>query len=181
MRPIILAHNRILTHTPPPVANVTIKSLRGAAISHSIPGTPLASTILTLKHSLSTATKIPIDKIKLLLKGKVLTDLKTLQELGIEDGADVSVSVMVMGGAVPISPTMPEEKVGLNVAPEKDVNMEEGDLLGEEVVTKKSVLKDQNFWKELQLFLEERLGSESVEEPDVVLAAFKDAWGKRPL
>lgn len=83
----------------------------------------------------------------------------------------MSISVMVMGGTTPISPTMLEKA-------EKDTTMEE-DLLGEEVVTKKSVLKDEKFWGELREFLEERLGSGSMEDPGVVLAAFKDAWGKR--
>lgn len=83
----------------------------------------------------------------------------------------MSVSVMVMGGAAP-APV--EEKA------EKDETREE-DLLGEEVVTKKSVLKDEKFWEELREFLKERLGSVSEEEPDVVLAAFQDAWRKRSL
>lgn len=84
----------------------------------------------------------------------------------------MSVSVMVMGGATPAP-------VGEKA--EKDVKMKEEDLLGEEVVTKKSVLKDEKFWEELREFLKERLGSGSEEEPGVVLAAFKDAWGKRSL
>lgn len=77
---------------------------------------------------------------------------------------------MVMGGAAPA----PVEKA------EKD-EMKEEDLLGEEVVTKKSVLKDEKFWEELREFLKERLGSGSEEEPGVVLAAFKDAWRKKSL
>lgn len=147
--------------------------MRGAAISHPLPGTPLSSTILTLKHSLSTETKIPIDKLKLLLKGKVLSDLKTLQELGAEPGSDVNVSVMVMGGATPVvspGPATPAE--------EKKEEVEE-DLLGEEVVIKKSVLKDEKFWGELAEFLKGRLGSTAEEKPEDILQVFKEAWAKR--
>lgn len=127
---------------------------------------------MTLKHSLSTATKIPIDKLKLLLKGKVLTDLKTLQELGIEEGSDVGLSVMAMGGATP----------AVSVGAEGGVKAGEEDLLGEEVTTtKKSVLKDEKFWEELRAFLKERLGSGSEEDPGQVLATFKDSWAKRSL
>lgn len=85
----------------------------------------------------------------------------------------MSLSVMVMGGA---TPTVSVERTA-----EKDMKTNEEDLLGEEVVTKKSVLKDEKFWEELRGFLKERLGSGSEEDPGLVLATFKDAWGKRPL
>lgn len=84
----------------------------------------------------------------------------------------MSLSVMVMGGA---TPTVSVEGKA------EDVKTNEEDLLGEEVVTKRSVLKDEKFWEELRGFLKERLGSGSEEDPGLVLATFKDAWGKRPL
>lgn len=84
----------------------------------------------------------------------------------------MSLSVMVMGGAT--TTVSVEGKA-------EDVKTNEEDLLGEEVVIKRSVLKDEKFWEELRGFLKERLGSGSEEDPGLVLATFKDAWGKRPL
>ncbi|KAH8151302.1 uncharacterized protein LAJ45_04504 [Morchella importuna] len=157
------------TTTSIPSANISIKSLRGAQISHEIPSTPLSSTILTLKHNLSKATGLPIDKLKLLLKGKVLTDLKTLEELGIVDGVDVGFTVMVMGGASP-APSAPPEDKGL-VDPGEDKG-----------AVKKSALGEEKFWQDLGAFLKERLGSSEVlEEPEHVLETFRVAWGKRTL
>lgn len=83
----------------------------------------------------------------------------------------MGLSVMTMGGATP----------AVSAGVEGGVKAGEEDLLGEEVMTKKSVLKDEKFWEELRGFLKERLGSGSEEDPSLVLATFKDSWAKRSL
>lgn len=89
---------------------------------------------------------------------------------------------MVMGGATPVvspGPATPAEEKVEHAAPgKKDAETEE-DLLGDEVMAKKSVLKDESFWGELGGFLRERLGSGAVEKPEDVLKAFRDAWSGR--
>lgn len=83
----------------------------------------------------------------------------------------MGLSVMAMGGATPAVPAVAQGGVKVG----------EEDLLGEEVTTKKSVLKDEKFWEELRGFLKERLGNGSEEDPGLVLATFKDSWAKRSL
>lgn len=68
---------------------------------------PLAlatTTILTLKFLLCQYTSIPIDKLKILNKGKVLTDVTFLSEIYGDVPPDSGVGtlhIMLMGGAVP--------------------------------------------------------------------------------
>ncbi|RPA91376.1 hypothetical protein L873DRAFT_314521 [Choiromyces venosus 120613-1] len=137
-----------------PTANITLRSLRGTTIIHSLPATPLSTTIISLKHQLSTAAKIPIDKIKLLLKGKVLGDLKTLEEVGVKAGEEeVVVSVMVMGGG------KEEGKKG-----------EEGKEEGGQAVV------DEAFWGDLKGWLDSRVGKELAVE---MVGVFRGGWGAK--
>ncbi|KAL7276190.1 hypothetical protein RUND412_000841 [Rhizina undulata] len=149
-----------------PTATITLKSLRGSTISVSLPETPLTTTVSTLKLRLSTETKFPIEKLKLLIKGKVLGDLKTLEDVGIKAGEDVTVNVMVMGGtsaaASPAaSPPMPQEEEVKEVVEEK-----------------RKVLAEDSFWQELRGFLNDKLGENSHESPEAVLGVFQNAWKK---
>ncbi|KAG0137573.1 hypothetical protein HOY82DRAFT_649346 [Tuber indicum] len=133
-----------------PTANITLRSLRGASITHNLPATPLSTSIISLKHQLSTAGKIPIEKIKLLLKGRVLGDLKTLEEVGVKAGEEeVVVSVMIMGG---------------------------GGGGGEEEGAGEGVVVDEVFWGDLKKWLDGRVGGQLAEE---MLAVFTRAWGAK--
>jgi hypothetical protein len=95
--------------------------------------------------------------MKLLLKAKPLADVKTIGELGLGDGAVIT--VMLMAGGAGASPSIPAE--GEKVEEEK---------------TKVKALGQAQFWEELKSFLEERLGEETEEQPEEVLRAFRKAW-----
>ncbi|KAG0633899.1 cell-cycle control medial ring component-domain-containing protein [Tuber brumale] len=141
------------TTTSIPTANITLRSLRGASITLNLPTTPLSMSIISLKHQLSMVSKVPIERIKLLLKGRVLGDLKTLEEVGIKAGEEeVVVSIMVMGGG------------GGGVEEEEE---EEG---------KGAVVVDEVFWGDLRKWLDGRVGGQLTEE---MVTVFRRAWGAK--
>ncbi|CUS10505.1 unnamed protein product [Tuber aestivum] len=147
-------------------ANITLRSLRGASITHPLPATPLSTSIITLKHQLSTASKIPIEKIKLLLKGRVLSDLKTLEGVGVKAGeGEVVISVMVMGGGGEKEKEGDEEK-----EKEGEEEKEEKGGGGEGIVV------DEAFWVDLRGWLDGRVGGQLAEE---MLGVFRRGWGTK--
>ena len=108
---------------------------------------------------MSTASKIPIEKIKLLLKGRVLGDLKTLEGVGVKAGEEeVVVSVMVMGG-------------GGGGEKEEERGKEEG---GEEEEEGKGVVVDEAFWGDLRGWLDKRVGGRLAED---MVGVFREGWG----
>ncbi|KAI5798896.1 hypothetical protein EDC01DRAFT_22165 [Geopyxis carbonaria] len=134
-------------------ANLTLKPLRpNAAVPPlTLPSMPLSTNILALKMKYSGAANTSTAKIKLLLKGKPLSDEKTLKDLGVEAGADAVLTVMIMGGVA--SPPPPPE------------------------VQKVAALQGEDFWVDLKKFLDGKLGADGVKEnPEEVLQAFRKAW-----
>jgi len=104
--------------------------------------------------------------VKLLLKAKPLSDVKTLSELGFADGDEVTITTMLMPGKASAAP----EPVAFPPPPATAPEVEMKDV-------KTRVLAGEGFWKELSVFLQERLGKEGVaEDPEKVLAAFRAAW-----
>ncbi|ORX90261.1 cell-cycle control medial ring component, partial [Clohesyomyces aquaticus] len=65
---------------------------------------PSKTSLYDLKQSYSTSTSIPVSKIKLLYKKKLVADSKTVAEvIGPDTGDGVEFGVMVMGGATPVT------------------------------------------------------------------------------
>lgn len=111
---------------------------------------------------MSTASKIPIEKIKLLLKGRVLGDLKTLEGVGVKAGEEeVVVSVMVMGGGGGGGGGEKEER-----AKEEGGEEEEG----------KGVVVDEAFWGDLRGWLDKRVGGQLAED---MVGVFREGWGAK--
>ena len=109
---------------------------------------------------MSTASKIPIEKIKLLLKGRVLGDLKTLEGVGVKAGEEeVVVSVMVMGGGG-----------GGGGEKEERGKEEEREEEGKEVVV------DEAFWGDLRGWLDKRVGGQLAED---MVGVFREGWGAK--
>ena len=128
-----------------------------------LPQTALSTTIATLKAKYAAAVSTDPAKLKLLLKGRPLVDVKTLAELGIkprdggeqggEEEDEVVITVMLMAGATV------------------------GGASAEDASAKVRLLEQDAFWKELGAFLAQKLGGAEVEEdPGKVLAAFRSAW-----
>lgn len=121
--------------------------------------TPLSTTILTLKAKYSEAVKHPVEKLRVIVKGKPLADVKTLQELGYKDGDKIDLMVMVMGGGAG-TPAVPSPVA--SPAPPKA-----------------KLLQEETFWEELGGFLKQRCESANADEdPEKVLKTFRAAWTK---
>lgn len=127
----------------------------------TLAGTSLSTTVATLKAKYCASLPGSADpsKLKLLLKGKPLSDVKTLSELGFADGEEATITAMLMAGGgasaapTPVASPPPAEKECVRL------------------------LEQEAFWKDLEKWLQVRLGKKEVEEdPKEVLAAFRKAW-----
>ncbi|KAA8894064.1 hypothetical protein FN846DRAFT_454768 [Sphaerosporella brunnea] len=148
---------------------ITLKPLRPnpALAPLSLPSIPLSTTVASLKQKYLATLPAGTDtsKLKLLLKGKPVSDVKTLSELGFKDGEDVTITVMLMGGAAAAAPPASSSS-----PPVPEVDMKEPP-------NKTKALSQEAFWEDLKVFLEETLGREDVEEdPKKVLQVFRAAW-----
>ncbi|CCX13892.1 Similar to hypothetical protein [Botryotinia fuckeliana]; acc. no. CCD55490 [Pyronema omphalodes CBS 100304] len=141
--------------------SLTLKPLRPTpGLSPQTIPASTSSTIATLKKQYSQATSIDISRIKLLLKAKPLADVKTIGELGLADGAVITVMLMAGGAGAAAS--------GAEGAAEAEAAVGAGE--------KEKALKGEKFWGELKEFLESRLGEGTEEQPEEVLKAFRKAW-----
>ncbi|KAF3931773.1 hypothetical protein ABW19_dt0203680 [Dactylella cylindrospora] len=164
-----------------PSATVHLKTLRPPQIINEfLPSTPLSSTIQSIKSTVSGKTGVPTDKLKLMIKGKILGDSKTLGEI-VEDGGEVTVSVMVMGGYTPVAATtgsgsaaesaaVAEKAETVDEAAKMDVDSDVGDMV--------KILEGEEFWSDLEVFLRQKVGKEEVAKE--VAGVFRKAWGGRP-
>ncbi|KAK6340962.1 hypothetical protein TWF696_009275 [Orbilia brochopaga] len=165
----------------PPAATIHLKTLRPPQIiNESLPSTPLTTTIQAIKATITSKTAIPADKLRLMIKGKILGDAKTLSEI-VEDGGEVTISVMVTGGYTPATASataVPDaaavaEKVEKAETAEDVVKMEVDSEVGDVV----KVLEGEAFWRDLEVFLRQKVGTEAAARE--VADVFRKAWGSR--
>ncbi|KAK6351023.1 hypothetical protein TWF718_004201 [Orbilia javanica] len=167
----------------PASATVHLKTLRPPQfINESLESHPLSSTVQSIKSLIESKTGVPSDKLRLMIKGKILGDSKTLSEI-TEDGGEVTISVMVTGGyTVPAAgpssaPSADTAAVAEAVekvetaeeAAKMDVDSEVGDVV--------KVLEGDEFWADLEVFLRQKVGKDEVAKE--VSGIFRQAWGNR--
>ncbi|KAM4059902.1 get5 carboxyl domain-containing protein [Hirsutella rhossiliensis] len=83
---------------------VVLKSLRNPPLDIKLTSQPLNTSLLDIKTKISSQTRIPVDKMKILHNKRPLTDSKILKEVLGETDMSVEFSVMVIGGAAAIPP-----------------------------------------------------------------------------
>lgn len=130
--------------------------------------------------------KVPLEKIKILWKRKPVQGRTVEEALAGEvsllgGGGRAELGVMILGGAVALSP---EEMGESQAAGEKDIPTRpaEGESQGEDVEMKDvgtdkgpgGVLDQDAFWDELQEFLRTKVGDE--QEAARLKVLFKGAW-----
>ncbi|KAK3997112.1 cell-cycle control medial ring component [Cladorrhinum sp. PSN332] len=126
---------------------------------------PSTTSLLDVKQLIHEETGIPLPKIKLLFSKKPVPDTKVLKDLG---SGDVELGVMVLGGVGSVpegwkkKPEPPKEVKQEESGEKMEVGEEEeeeekpvvvapGEISGQEV------LKTEEFWRDLQGFLEQRV------------------------
>jgi hypothetical protein len=112
---------------------------------------------------------LPIEKIKVLLNKKPVADSKVLKELVSGEEDVVEFSVMVLGGGV-VKP-----QTGASTPTPMSPPAEHGPVA--QGVSGEDVVKTQEFWSDLEGFLQQRVRDEQVATQ--LMGVFKGAWEKR--
>ncbi|EPS44500.1 hypothetical protein H072_1532 [Dactylellina haptotyla CBS 200.50] len=160
----------------PPSATVHLKTLRPPQfINESLEAIPLSATIQSIKSIVATKTGVPADKIRFMIKGKILGDSKTLSEIA-EDGGEVTISVMVTGGYSAAGPAPPPDAAAVASVAEKAETAEEVVKMDidSDVGGVVKVLEEEEFWTDLEVFLRQKVGKE--EAAKEVAGVFRKGW-----
>ncbi|CAM1503912.1 Fc.00g015030.m01.CDS01 [Cosmosporella sp. VM-42] len=139
---------------------VTLKSLRNPPLDIKLTSQLLNTSLLDLKTEVSSQTRIPIQKMKLLHNKKPVPDSKVLKDMLEETQMNIEFTVMVIGGAAAIPP--PEEPVqALAEAPAAEP-------------TGANALETEEFWSDLQGFLSQRLKDQT--QAEELSSLFRSSW-----
>ncbi|KAL6698937.1 cell-cycle control medial ring component domain-containing protein [Trichoderma pleuroticola] len=150
---------------------ITLKSLRNPPLDIALPATPLSTSVLDLKAAVSQQTRIPVDKMKLLLNKRPVADSKVLKELLAND-ADRSIdfSVMVIGGAAAIPPEDNSKKPATEaMETDEPVATAQADAAAVE-----AELESDAFWADLSGFLQQRLKAQ--DKAEELSSLFRSSW-----
>lgn len=135
---------------------VSLKSLRNPPLEIKFTSQPLDTSVLDIKAKVKAQTRIPVEKLKLLLNRKPVPDSKILKDLLGDADAAVDFTVMVMGGAAAIPPEE-ETQVALEAEP-----------------TGAAALETDKFWDDLKGFLAQRLKHQ--DQAETLSTLFKSSW-----
>jgi hypothetical protein len=134
---------------------VTLKSLRNPPLDIKFTSQPLDTSVLDIKTQVKSQTRIPVEKMKLLLNRKPVPDSKILKDVLGETDRSVEFSIMVLGGAAAVPPEEPE------ATPEAEP-------------TGAAALETEKFWEDLKGFLAQRLKDQ--EQAETLSALLKSSW-----
>lgn len=134
---------------------VVLKSLRNPPLDIKLTSQPLNTSLLDIKSNVTSQTRIPTVKIKILHNKKPLPDSKVLKDLVGDTDRAIEFSVMVLGGAASIPPEEPAQ-----AAPVQP--------------TGAATLETDEFWSDLNGFLMQRLKDEA--QAEELSALFKSSW-----
>ncbi|KAK9465478.1 hypothetical protein V1512DRAFT_241882 [Lipomyces arxii] len=121
-------------------ASLSIKSIRAPKFAISV-NAPYTDTMLNIKSKIATETGIALNGLKLLVKGKVLPDTRSVREIVDENGA-AAIMVMVTPTTAPTSEMAPTQTI--------DVNEENRDI-------EKEI--DEDTWLAIEHLVREKLGT----------------------
>ncbi|QYT01391.1 Ubiquitin-like domain-containing protein [Trichoderma simmonsii] len=152
--------------------SITLKSLRNPPLDITLPATPLSTSILDVKAAVSAQTRIPVEKMKLLLNKRPVADTKVLKELlAKESDRTIDFSVMVIGGAAAIPP--PAEET--NPAGEAMETTEEPVATAQaDAAAVEAELESDAFWADLSGFLQQRLKAQ--DKAEELSSLFRSSW-----
>ncbi|KAF2430424.1 hypothetical protein EJ08DRAFT_243133 [Tothia fuscella] len=151
-----------------PTVSISLKNSKSPCSSLNMESQALTTSIYDLKAAYAAKSGGSTDKIKLLYNKKPTQDSKTLKDVlgeAAETAKEVEFSVMVMGGGAAAVSSPPIE----TPQPEMAAPPAQG-------TTGKDVLKTNEFWEDLQGFLQQRLRDES--EAANLTTLFKSSWEK---
>ncbi|KAL4952750.1 cell-cycle control medial ring component [Aspergillus filifer] len=169
--------------------SITLKSARNPVLEFTLPNAPISTTsVADLKDAVrerivetGSNNKVSTEKIKILFKRKPVSgNAKTVSEVVsdaggeglLSGGGSVEFGVMVMGGAR-VADASEKSQEGANA--ERKVS-EVGETTAKAAVglSGEDVLQTEQFWEDLQGYLEQRLKDEEVAKR--MRGLFKGAW-----
>ncbi|KKF97283.1 Cell-cycle control medial ring component [Ceratocystis platani] len=139
--------------------NVSLKSARNPPLDISLTAQPLTASVADLRAVVAERTGAALAKIKLLFQKKPVVDSKTLKDLAGEAQTSIELGVMILGGAAALPKDEPV------AAADKAASSPE------------NVLKKDEFWAELQVFLMSKLKDEKAAAD--LLATFKSSYAAK--
>lgn len=131
---------------------VALKSLRNPPLDIKLTSQPLNTSLLDIKTKVSSQTRIPVDKMKILHNKRPLTDSKILKDVLGETDMSVEFSIMVIGGAAAIETSSPASRQPTGAA----------------------AAETDAFWADLKGFLMQRLNDQATAEEFSRL--FRASW-----
>ncbi|KAL6801857.1 cell-cycle control medial ring component domain-containing protein [Trichoderma sp. SZMC 28012] len=151
--------------------SITLKSLRNPPLDITLPATPLSTSILDVKAAVNAQTRIPVEKMKLLLNKRPVADTKVLKELlAKESDRTIDFSVMVIGGAAAIPPEEKKESAGEAMeTTDEPVATAQADAAVVE-----AELESDAFWADLSGFLQQRLKAQ--DKAEELSSLFRSSW-----
>ncbi|PKK54343.1 hypothetical protein CI102_728, partial [Trichoderma harzianum] len=150
--------------------DITLKSLRNPPLDITLPATPLSTSILDVKAAVSAQTRIPVEKMKLLLNKRPVADTKVLKELlAKESDRTIDFSVMVIGGAAAIPPAEGKPAGEAMETTDEPVATAQADAAAVE-----AELESDAFWADLSGFLQQRLKAQ--DKAEELSSLFRSSW-----
>ncbi|KAF3069179.1 hypothetical protein CFAM422_007102 [Trichoderma lentiforme] len=150
--------------------DITLKSLRNPPLDITLPATPLSTSILDVKAAVSAQTRIPVEKMKLLLNKRPVADTKVLKELlAKESDRTIDFSVMVIGGAAAIPPAEEKPAGEAMETTDEPVATAQADAAAVE-----AELESDAFWADLSGFLQQRLKAQ--DKAEELSSLFRSSW-----
>ena len=146
---------------------VTLKSLRNPPLDIKLTSQPPNTSILDVKGQVSSQTRIPVEKMKVLHNKRPVQDSKVLKDLLGDEESSLEFSVMVIGGAAAI---LPEE----TDATATTSTTEAATAPAEETTAGIDELASKEFWSDLKGFLMQRLKSQELAEE--LSELFQSSW-----
>jgi hypothetical protein len=140
--------------------NVVMKSTKGGE-QVVLSDRGLETSVFEIKEGYAREKGLPAEKVKVLYNKKPVADSKTLKDIlgdKADEAKDVEFSFMVLGGAAAAASGVAES------AP-----VAQG-------TSGTEVLGSEEFWSDLQGYLQQRIRSEG--DSERVLGIFKDAWDR---
>ncbi|KAL7912777.1 cell-cycle control medial ring component domain-containing protein [Trichoderma velutinum] len=152
--------------------DITLKSLRNPPLDITLAALPLSTSVLDVKAAVNAQTRIPVDKMKLLLNKRPVADTKVLKELlAKESDKKIEFSVMVIGGAAAIPPE--EKPAGEAMETDEPVATAQADAATVEAELE-SELESDAFWADLSGFLQQRLKAQ--DKAEELSSLFRSSW-----
>ncbi|KAG5436991.1 hypothetical protein PCANB_001266 [Pneumocystis canis] len=166
--------NKVNSLTEKGTVNVTVKSLRGPKKVINIE-MKLDDTILNVKQKVSEGYGVELSQIRLLNKGKILTNMKLISEILELDQTEISLQAMIMEKKIS---TQDAQLPSCEVQAKNEVFEKNSSLNTQSDSIPQPIILDTAFWEDLKSFLSKKLDNNAC---ITVYNTFKQAYAETEI